>query len=122
MTDEWQNTPEEDGITLGPEEALEREIAKSKALKVERLQLRDQVEQLTLQNRSLHDQLEALKHKSEGSHGSPEHSLHAPDTRYSGAQQPTNRFLPNRWAFILLAFNLTAIGILLLFFLQRPAP
>ena len=41
MTDEWQDISEDDGITLGPEEALAREIAKSKALKVERLQLKD---------------------------------------------------------------------------------
>ena len=123
MTDEWQNTTEEDGITLGPEEALEREIAKSKALKVERLQLRDQVEQLTLQNRSLHDQLEVLKHKSEGSHNTPEHSSHATNnTRYPEAQKSTNDFLPNRWAFILLVFNLAAIGFLLVYLLRHPTP
>ena len=66
MSEEWLDTPEDDGITLGPEEALEREIAKSKALKVERLQLKDQVERLTDQNRSLRNQLEDLKQKQEG--------------------------------------------------------
>jgi hypothetical protein len=118
MTDEWQDTPEDDGITLGPEEALGREIAKSKALKVERLQLKDQVERLTAQNRALSDQLEALKQNRGSSPGGREPSAH---TSNSGPAQPANRFLPNRWAFILLVFNLAAIGILLLFLLQRPA-
>lgn len=122
MTDEWQDTPEDDGITLGPEEALEREIAKSKTLKVERLQLRDQVEQLTSQNRALRDQLEALKQEREPSPGNLKHSSDKPITDYPDTLQPTNRFLPNRWAFILLVFNLAAIGILLLFLLQSPAP
>ena len=46
MADDWQDIPEGEGLTLGPEDALEREIARSKALKVERLQLRDRVEKL----------------------------------------------------------------------------
>jgi hypothetical protein len=122
MTDEWQDTPEDDSITLGPEEALEREIAKSKSLKVERLQLKDQVEQLTAQNRSLRDQLETLKQKRESSPGGLEQTLAESDNDYSGAPQHANRFLPNRWAYFLLVFNLTAIGLLLIYLLQRPAP
>jgi hypothetical protein len=122
MTDEWQDTPEEDGITLGPEEALGREIAKSKALKVERLQLKDRVEKLTTQNRALSDQLKALKQKWADSTDNREPSTHKVDTSSSGPPQATHRFLPNRWAFILLAFNLAAIGILLLFLLQKPTP
>lgn len=122
MADEWQDTAEDDGITLGPEEALGREIAKSKALKVERLQLKDRVEQLTAQNRALNDQLEVLKQKRESSPGGREHSNHEADTSNSRPPQPTNHSLPNRWAFILLIFNLTAIGILLLFLLQKPTP
>jgi len=112
MSEEWLDTPEDDGITLGPEEALEREIAKSKALKVERLQLRDQVEKLTDQNRSLQNQLEALKQNQDGS----------ADNSHSGSPQPQDRFLPNRWAFILLVFNLTAIGLLLIYLLQKSTP
>lgn len=48
MADEktWQEQFEDDGITLGPEEALQREIQKSKSLKVERLKLKDQNEKL----------------------------------------------------------------------------
>ena len=39
MEDNWENPYEEDGVTLGPEEALLRETEKTKALKVEKLQL-----------------------------------------------------------------------------------
>lgn len=118
MTDEWQDTPEYDGITLGQEAALGREIAKSKALKVERLQLKDRVEQLTVQNRALHDENDALKQRSKSSLGGQAPSSPASHSR----PQPANPFLPNRWAFILLAFNLATIGILLLFLLQKPTP
>ncbi len=46
MSDEWNDDYESGGITMGPEDRLEREIAKSKALKVERLQLRDRISRL----------------------------------------------------------------------------
>jgi len=120
MTDEWQDNPEDDGITLGPEEALEREIAKSKGLKVERLQLRDQVDRLSAENRALRDENETLKQHLQARSGAPGDSEKDSDLPPSGLPQPASRFLPNRWAFILLIFNLAAIGILLLFLLQKP--
>jgi len=120
MTDEWQDTQEDDGITLGPEEALEREIAKSKALKVERLQLKDQVEQLTAQNRALRDENEAFKKHRQVHSSTREDSPE--EANIPAFDAPRSTFLPNRWAFILLIFNLTAIGILLLFLLQKPTP
>jgi len=46
MEDNWENPYEEDGVTLGPEEALLRETEKTKALKVEKLQLKDTIEKL----------------------------------------------------------------------------
>jgi len=122
MTDEWQDTPEDDGITLGPEEALEREITKSKGLKVERLQLRDQVERLTAENRALRDENETLKQHLQAHPGSSKDSLEEAGISTLGVPRPANRFLPNRWAFILLVFNLAAIGILLIYLLQQPAP
>ncbi len=122
MSEEWQDIPEDDGITLGPEEALEREIAKSKSLKVERLQLKDRVERLTAENQALRKENEVLKQKRQGDPGHLEHPLDAPDIPYTGAPRPFSRFLPDRWAFILLIFNLAAIGVLLLILLQRPAP
>ncbi len=122
MTDEWQDIPEDDGLTLGPEEALAREIAKSKALKVERLRLQDQVEQLTAHNQALRDENEALQQdrgrrsgESEISPGKAHHSSRS-------APRPRGPSLPDRWVFFLLIFNLAAIGILLLFMLQKPAP
>ena len=119
MTDEWQDIPEDNGITLGPEEALAREIAKSKALKVERLRLQDQVEQLTARNQALRDENEALKQdlerRAEISPGKAHHSSRS-------APRLRGPFLSGRWVFFLLIFNLTAIGILLLFMLQQPAP
>ena len=121
MVDEWQDISEEDGITLGPEEALEREIAKSKALKVERLQLRDQVERLSAQNRALRDQLEALNpNYGEDSEKSGQRTETVPDRR-SEVPSPYRGFLSTRWAFFLLAFNLAAIGVLVFYLLQRPA-
>ncbi len=122
MTDEWQDIPEDDGITLGPEEVLAREIAKSKALKVERLQLKDQVERLTAHNRSLRDQLEALKKDRQARPSNREDSPEEVGIPASDSPRRKGLFLPNRWAFILLAFNLTAIAILLFFLLQRPVP
>lgn len=119
MSDEWQDIPEDDGLTLGPEEALAREIAKSKALKVERLRLKDQVDQLTARNKDLLCEIEALHHNQPAGPASP----HAEKTGLPGqSARPRNPFLPNRWAFFLLVFNLAAIGILLLFMLQQPAP
>lgn len=122
MADEWQDISEEDGITLGPEEALEREIAKSKALKVERLQLKDQVERLTAQNRALRDQLEAGNPKTGGFPGNTEQRHGMSPDRASRASQPPDGFLSTRWAYFLLTFNLAAIGLLVFFLLQRPAP
>jgi hypothetical protein len=120
MTDEWQDTQEDDGITLGPEAALEREIAKSKTLKVERLQLKDQVEQLTAENQALRKENEAFKKHGQARSSTREDSPE--EANIPALNAPRGTFLPNRWAFILLIFNLTAIGFLLLFLLQRPAP
>lgn len=57
------NWPEElnEGITSGPEEALRREIEKSKALKVERLQLRNEIENLLAQNNRLKEENRRLQ-------------------------------------------------------------
>ncbi len=120
MTDEWQDIPENDGLTLGPEEALEREIAKSKALKVERLRLKDQVERLTTDNRSLREENEALKNRLQDPADGPEHSNDAAVVSPSDTPRSRSFLLPGRWAFYLLLFNLAAIGILLLFLLQKP--
>lgn len=58
--EEWQEPFEDEGITLGPEEALRREIEKSKGLKIDRLRLKDSLEKTQLQNKALHEQNESL--------------------------------------------------------------
>ena len=52
MMEEWEEGSE-NGITLGPEEALRREIEKSKSLKVERLKLQCEIKRLQDENRRL---------------------------------------------------------------------
>ena len=46
MNEPWKEPKEEDGLTVGPEEALQREIEKSKTPKVDHLRLRDEIEKL----------------------------------------------------------------------------
>ena len=71
MNETWEEPLEEDGLTLGPEEALQREIEKSKAVKVDRLRLRDEIEKLkaettdlTRKNHLLKERLTALGNPS----------------------------------------------------------
>lgn len=52
---QWEDDSES-GTTLGPEEALRREIERTKALKVERLRLRDEVEKLRAENLELREE------------------------------------------------------------------
>ena len=59
----WENPLENDGITLGPEEALQREIEKSKSLKVDRLRLKDEIEQLKVQKAEIKDKNSQLQEK-----------------------------------------------------------
>ena len=59
----WENPLENDGITLGPEEALQREIEKSKSLKVDRLRLKDEIEQLKVQTAEIKDKNSQLQER-----------------------------------------------------------
>jgi hypothetical protein len=75
--EKWEEPPEDNGLTLGPEETLQREIEKSKSLKVDRLQLKDEIEKLKEQkenlqekNRQLHRRINVLK--SEAVNSQPE--------------------------------------------------
>ena len=108
MADDWQDIPEEDGLTLGPEDALEREIARSKALKVERLQLRDRVEKLEREVQTLAAENDRLKTE-------PRPGL----SENQDSAGPTGPLLPARWALTLLAFNHTALGLLIFFLLKK---
>ncbi|MBT5868801.1 MAG: hypothetical protein HOH38_08180 [Nitrospinaceae bacterium] len=75
---DWDEPLEEDGLTLGPEEALQREIEKSKSLKVDRLRLRDEIEKLKFEKadlaqkqQQLKERLAALENNSVGSSEAP---------------------------------------------------
>lgn len=63
MSDNWEEPKEEDGLTLGPEEALQREIEKSKTLKVDRLRLRDEIEKLKIEKSDLTKKNQQLKER-----------------------------------------------------------
>jgi hypothetical protein len=72
--EKWEEPLEDNGLTLGPEETLNREIEKSKSLKVDRLRLKDEIEKLKEQkenlqekNRQLHRRIEALSSESHNS-------------------------------------------------------
>lgn len=71
MNELWEEPKEDDGLTLGPEEALQREIEKSKTLKVDRLRLRDEIEKLktekadlTQKNQRLREKVKALENSA----------------------------------------------------------
>jgi hypothetical protein len=97
--EEWKDPFEENGVTLGPEEALRREIEKSKSLKVERLKLRDEIEKLRAENARLNQEIE--------------NQIQRPDPN------PQASSPPRRWSLFLLIFNLCALGTLLYFILQK---
>ena len=72
--EKWVEPPEDNGLTLGPEESLQREIEKSKSLKVDRLRLKDEIEKLKEQkenlqekNRQLHRRINSLSSESPNS-------------------------------------------------------
>ena len=61
MNELWKEPMEEDGLTLGPEEALQKEIEKSKTLKVDRLRLCDEIEKLKSEKSVLSQKNQKLK-------------------------------------------------------------
>ena len=78
--EKWEEPLEDNGLTLGPEETLQYEIEKSKSLKVDRLRLRDEIEQLKAQkkdleekNQQLHQRIKALNNDLSSS-GTPRNS------------------------------------------------
>ena len=108
MKDEWESPYEDDGVTLGPEEALIRESEKTKGLKVEKLQLQDTIEKLQNENNTLANDNHSLEQK----------------LRSLTKQSSSSIFLKTdqthalRWAYLLLIFNLTALIVLILFHLK----
>ena len=103
---EWSEVPE-NGITLGPEEALLREIEKNKALKVEKLGLKNEIEKLRLENSHLSKENRNLNQKIK--------QFTPPKSRESSiiSGEATPRPLSN----VLISIAITATFILFLFFL-----
>lgn len=104
IEDDWKDPYEENGITLGPEEALRKEIEKSKSLKVERLKLKDEIEKLRSENARLTRNIEALKGETKKHQPIPTQNVPSPSPR---------------WSLFLLLFNIWALGILLYFLFQK---
>ena len=109
MEDDWENPYEEDGVTLGPEEALLRETEKTKALKVEKLQLKDTIEKLRNKNNALANVNNSLEQKLRS----------LTEQSSSSTRLETDRTHTLRWAYLLLIFNLTALIILILFYIKQ---
>jgi septal ring factor EnvC (AmiA/AmiB activator) len=84
--EKWQEPFEDDGVTLGPEEALKREIERSKALKVDRLKLRDRIETLEKENAALRKKIAAAAPappaKEKALQGTSDSKPALKDTRY----------------------------------------
>jgi uncharacterized protein YdcH (DUF465 family) len=114
MNDEedWKEPFEDTGITLGPEEILRREIEKSKNLKVERLQLKDEIEKLRAENTHLTQKNQALTEEIK--------TAQADSRKAATPLQPQPFPGPSqRWSLFLLIFNSCALAILLYFLLQK---
>jgi hypothetical protein len=112
MSDEEEWKEPEEGITLGPEEVLRREIEKSKNLKVERLQLKDDIEKLRVENTHLTRKNQALEEEiktARSTSGKDATLLHPKPL--SGPS--------TKWSVFLLIFNICALAILLYFLLQK---
>lgn len=109
MKDDWENPYEEDGVTLGPEEALLRETEKTKALKVEKLQLKDTIEKLQSKNKALANVNNSLEQKLRS----------LTEQSSSNIRLETDQIYTLRWAYLLLIFNLTALIILILFHIKQ---
>ena len=114
MSDEdgWTEPYEENGITLGPEEILRREIEKSKGLKVERLKLKDEIEKLRAENVSLEQNNLALEEEI--------NKIRSTSYKDPAPIQPQSfSALSPRWSLFLLIFNSCALAILLYFLIQK---
>ena len=118
MENNWEKPYEDNGVTLGPEDALRREIEKTKTLKVEKLQLKDTLEKLKAENDALAKTNQVLEQKLNSLTNQLEGNTNSYPIQDSAAVQ-AGQTLTRRWSFFLLSFNLAALGILLIFLLRQ---
>jgi len=118
MEDNWENPYEEDGVTLGPEEVLLREIEKTKALKVEKLQLKDTIEKLKSKNDAIVKTNQSLEKQLISLAGYSENRTNFKSSEsYDTLQSDQNNQI--KWSLYLLIFNLISLATLLFFFLKQ---
>ena len=118
MVDDWEKPYEDDGVTLGPQDALRRETEKSKTLKVEKLQLKDAIEKLEAENDALSKTNQSLEQKLNSLTDQPAWGGNSDPVQCSPILQ-TTQATSMGWPFFLLVFNLAAAGILLIFLLKQ---
>ena len=118
MSDDWEKPYEDEGLTLGPEDALRQEIEKSKTLKVEKLQLKDTIEKLEAENDALSKINQALEQKLNSLTGQSSEGGNSDPVQCSPILQ-TTQATSMGCPFFLLVFNLAAAGILLIFLLKQ---
>ena len=120
MDGEWDDQFEEDGITLGPEEALQREIEKSKSLKLDRLQLRNQVEKLQAEVRDLTVKVRMQEQEiARNARQSPTAEALSAENIISRSAPANGSQIRRGLVLFILIFNISAIGALLYFQLQK---
>ena len=118
MEDNWENPYEEDGVTLGPEEALIRETEKTKALKVEKLQLKDTIKKLKIKNNTLATTKQSLENRLNSLTDYSESRISfKPSNSYDTLQSDQKSQI--RWSFYILIFNLISLATLLFFLLKQ---
>ena len=110
--EDWKEPYEENGITLGPEEILRREIEKSKNLKVEQLKLKDEIDKLQAENARLAQKNQALDEEIKKSRSTSNKDAAPIQPQSFSAHSP-------RWSLFLLIFNSCALAILLYFLIQK---
>ncbi len=110
--EEWKEPYEDNGVTLGPEEILRREIEKSKNLKVERLQLKDDIEKLRAENNRLTQKNQTLEDEIKTARSTSDKDATLPHPESLSGPSP-------QWSVFLLIFNICALGILIYFLLQK---
>ena len=103
--EKWEEPLEENGLTLGPEESLQREIEKSKSLKVDRLRLKDEIEQLKAQKEELKEKNYQLQQRVEELNNS-----------ISSSESLKNNPIVKNFFWSPLVFVILVLSIFLLFF------